>query len=157
MALGRFLFHKVWNIQLCMLPSYGPWFTGFRTVFVFVVRPFLPMWVLLVSDLQYYIGITMGTPHKNFSLAITGGSYWPKVWAAFCMIFSGIPHSTIFGSPEYAYHIWPYLAYLLLVIECAKYGQVRYPWKDRPKSISGVLTPQSKVIAGSNFGATSPL
>ena len=29
-----------------MLPSFAPWFTGFRTVFVFALRPFLPMWVL---------------------------------------------------------------------------------------------------------------
>ena len=28
-----------------MLPSFAPWFTGFRTVFVFALRPFLPMWV----------------------------------------------------------------------------------------------------------------
>ena len=29
-----------------MLPSFAPWFTGFRTVFIFALRPFLPMWVL---------------------------------------------------------------------------------------------------------------
>ena len=31
----------------CMLPSFAPWFTGFRTVFVFALQPFLPMWILL--------------------------------------------------------------------------------------------------------------
>ena len=29
-----------------MLPSFATWFTGFKTVFVFALRPFLPMWVL---------------------------------------------------------------------------------------------------------------
>ena len=32
-----------------------------------------------------------------------------RVWAAFCMNFSGIPHSTIFGPPQYARQI-PFLA-----------------------------------------------
>ena len=42
-----------------MLPSYAPWFSAFRTVFVFAQQPFLPMWVLLVSDFEFYIVITM--------------------------------------------------------------------------------------------------
>ena len=29
-----------------MLPSFATWFTSFRTVFVFALQPFLPMWVL---------------------------------------------------------------------------------------------------------------
>ena len=29
-----------------MLPCFVPWFTGFRTVFVFALQPLLPMWVL---------------------------------------------------------------------------------------------------------------
>ena len=30
----------------CIFPSFATWFTGFRTVFVFALQPFLPMWVL---------------------------------------------------------------------------------------------------------------
>ena len=37
------------------------------------------------------------------------GSCWPKILTVFCMIFSLIHHSTIFGSPKYAHQ---YLAIL---------------------------------------------
>ena len=38
----------------------------------------------------------------------------PFCLSAFCKIFSGTPHLTIFGAPKYApkMHIWPYLAIL---------------------------------------------
>ena len=34
------------NTNITMLPSFATWFTGFRTVFVFALQPFLPMSVL---------------------------------------------------------------------------------------------------------------
>ena len=45
-VVGWFLLRKVWMFLFCMLPSYYHCFTGFRTVFVFILRPSLPMWVL---------------------------------------------------------------------------------------------------------------
>ena len=41
--LGGFLLRKFQNFQLGMLPSCSHCFTGFRTVFVFALRPSLPM------------------------------------------------------------------------------------------------------------------
>ena len=62
-------------------------------------------------------------------------------WAAFCMIFSRIPHSTIFSSPKYVRKML-YLAYLAIfgAHSWAHYGQVWYHWKDHPNCSSGVLT-----------------
>ena len=45
--IGGFLMRKDWNFKSCMLPNYGHWFTDFRTVFVFALGPFLPMFVIL--------------------------------------------------------------------------------------------------------------
>ena len=103
---------KNWNIQFCMLPCYFPCFTCFITVFVFAlqIQPFLHIWVLLVSELKFYIVTTTGTSHQNlicwfdWGVLLTQGQH---VWAAFCMIFSGVPHSTIFGLPKYAHQIRP--------------------------------------------------
>ena len=41
--LGWFLLGKVWNFKFCMLPNCSHLLTDFRTVFVNVLRPFLPM------------------------------------------------------------------------------------------------------------------
>ena len=64
------------------------------------------------------------------------------VWAAFCMIFSGVPHSTIFGLPKYARQILC-LSYLAVFDVFSA-----HIWANR--------THQSKVITKSNFGETSP-
>ena len=64
------------------------------------------------------------------------------IWSAFCKIFLGIPHLTIFGdlkeAPKYG-QIWPN-AVLGCVLGCANYGQVGYPWKDLAKCNSDALT-----------------
>ena len=51
------------------------------------------------------------------------------------------------GAPEVPYNtqmiisgvIWPYLALFGYLVDCAKYGWVGYPWKDRPKCTSETL------------------
>ena len=50
-----------------MLLSFATWFTGFRTVFVFALRPFLPMWVL-------FFGF-----NGNFNGKMTKKIKWPKI------------------------------------------------------------------------------
>ena len=50
-----------------MLPSFATWFTGFKTVFVFALRPFLPMWVL-------FFGF-----NGNFNGRVTKIKKWPKI------------------------------------------------------------------------------
>ena len=50
-----------------MLPSFATWFTVFRTVFVYALRPFLPMWVLFSASM----GISMGKRPKSIK--------WPKI------------------------------------------------------------------------------
>ena len=50
-----------------MLPSFAPWFTGFRAVFVFALQPFLPVWVL-------FFGF-----NGNFNGKITKNIKWPKI------------------------------------------------------------------------------
>ena len=37
----------------------------FRTVFLFALRSFLPGNALLVSDIEFYIVITIGTLHED--------------------------------------------------------------------------------------------
>ena len=44
--VGGYLFYLFQKSLFCMLPSFAPWFTGLRTVFVFALQPSLPMWVL---------------------------------------------------------------------------------------------------------------
>ena len=44
--IGRFLFRKSYFFNFYMASSCSILFTGFRNVFVFALRPFLPMWVL---------------------------------------------------------------------------------------------------------------
>ena len=50
-----------------MLPSFATWFTGFGTVFVFALRPFLPMWIL-------FFGF-----NGNFNGKTTKIKKWPKI------------------------------------------------------------------------------
>ena len=94
-----------------------------------------------------------------------------RVWTAFCKIFSGIPHLTIFGSPKYArqmpylaiigciWHIWRiWLAYL----GAPDIGEWGIPEKILQNAVQTHwpcvdTTPQSKVMTKSNFGATAPL
>ena len=67
-----------------------------------------------------------------------------RVSTAFCKIFSGTPHLTLFGAPKYAPK-YAYLAYLAIfgifgrVFGRPKYGQVGYPWKDLAKCSSDAL------------------
>ena len=50
-VLGWFLFRKFYFFNFYMVSSCSILFTDFRTVFVFALRPFLPLSVLLVSDI----------------------------------------------------------------------------------------------------------
>ena len=50
---------KVSFFNFYMVSSCYILFTGFRSVFVFALRPFLPMSVLLVTNFKFYIVITM--------------------------------------------------------------------------------------------------
>ena len=59
------------------------------------------------------------------------------IWTAFCKIYSGKPHLTIFGALKYApkygqIHQIEYLG-------CVKYGRLGYPWKDLAKCSSVAL------------------
>ena len=45
-GVGGFLFRKFWNFKFCMLPNCAHLLTDFRTVFVFALGPFLPMFVI---------------------------------------------------------------------------------------------------------------
>ena len=61
-----------------MLPSFAPWFTGFKTVLVFALWPFLPMWVLFSASM----GISMGKWQKAIKwpkITFTGSKMVPKV------------------------------------------------------------------------------
>ena len=64
------------------------------------------------------------------------------VWIAFCKIFSGILHLTIFGALKYPpkYGQIHQIRYLGRVFGHDKYGQVGYPWKDLAKCKSEALT-----------------
>ena len=53
-----FLFSKFAKLQVCMLPTYYNSSTDFRTVFVFALRPILPMWVLFFCFNGNYNGKT---------------------------------------------------------------------------------------------------
>ena len=57
--------HEVFFFRCCILLLQSLKYPTLHAVFVFAVRPFLPIWVLLVSNLQFYIEITMETPHQN--------------------------------------------------------------------------------------------
>ena len=48
-TVGWFLWGKVWNFKFCMVPNYAHWLTDFRTVFVFALGPFLPMFVIFLA------------------------------------------------------------------------------------------------------------
>ena len=56
--VGWFLFSKFVKLQVCMLPKCYKSSTDFRTVFVFALEPFLPMWVLFLfqRELQWENG-----------------------------------------------------------------------------------------------------
>ena len=66
MILGRFLLGKVRNFKFCMVPNFAPWLTDFRTVFVFALGPFLPMFVIFFD----FNGNFNGKMAKNRFLAI---------------------------------------------------------------------------------------
>ena len=66
-----------------MLPSFATWFTGFKTVFVFALRPFLPMWkfkwfpkclnggfrgVICIGICKSGLRILIGAPQVPFSV-----------------------------------------------------------------------------------------
>ena len=57
--------HEVFFFRCCILLLQSLKYLTLHAVFVFAVRPFLPIWVLLVSNLQFYIEITMGKSHQN--------------------------------------------------------------------------------------------
>ena len=63
-ALGGFLFRKVWNFKLCLFPSCSHCFTDFRTIFVFALGPFLPM-VVIFFRLQWEFQWENGQNKKN--------------------------------------------------------------------------------------------
>ena len=63
--IERFLFRKSYFFMFYMVSSCSILSTGFRNVFVFALRPFLSVVVILVNDFYFYIVITMGTPHHN--------------------------------------------------------------------------------------------
>ena len=71
--------------------------------------------------------------HFDWGVILTKGQ---RVWAAFCMNFSGIPHSTIFGLPQYARQI-PFLAIFGVHI------WVRYIWPNS-NGVSLKISPQKQ-------------
>ena len=95
-----------------MLPSYAPWFSAFRTVFVFAFDLSFQCGYFFCQRLQVLHCNYNGEVAPKFDLVITfdWGFYSHKsqgqrVWTAFCKIFSGIPHSPIFSAPKYACQI----------------------------------------------------
>ena len=61
-----------------MLPSFATWFTGFKTVFVYSLRPFLPMSVLFFGFNGYFNG-KMPKIKKNGQKSLFRGPKWfPK-------------------------------------------------------------------------------
>ena len=61
-----------------MLPSFATWFTGFKTVFVFALRPFLPMWVLFFGFTGIFNG-KMTKINKMAKITFPGSKMVPKV------------------------------------------------------------------------------
>ena len=129
---GFKLFHFVHRFQNC--------FCFRSTTFPSAVRTFGQR--LLVLHCNYN-----GAVAPKFDLVITFDwgvllTQGQRVWTAFCKIFSGIPHLTIFSTLKYAAQIL-YLAVFARVIERvfrhAKKGQVGCPWKDPAKWCSDAL------------------
>ena len=48
-----------------MFPNYAPWLTGFISVFVLALWPFLPMWALFVSDFWFYMHADCTDPDNS--------------------------------------------------------------------------------------------
>ena len=63
---------------LCVFPSFAPWFTGFRTVFDFALRPFPPMWVLFFGFNGNFNG-KMTKSNKMAKNHFYGSKMVPKV------------------------------------------------------------------------------
>ena len=61
-----------------MLPSFATWFTGFKTVFVFALQPFLPMWVLFFGFNGNFNG-KMTKINKMAKNHFSGSKMVPKV------------------------------------------------------------------------------
>ena len=105
-------------------------FTDFRTVFGF--------WTTTIpSAVCNFDSKYNGDVAQKFDSVPLNQSQ--RVWAAFCKIFLGIPHLTIFGSPKYAQKI-QYLAIF------GRFWHIRRFW-----ARLGQWDPQSKVITESNF------
>ena len=49
-------YDEIQNLQFCILPNCYNLSTDFRTVFVFAVGPFLPMWVLFFTSIRISMG-----------------------------------------------------------------------------------------------------
>ena len=121
---GFKLFHFVHRFQNC--------FCFRSTTFPSAVRTFGQR--LLVLHCNYN-----GAVAPKFDLVITFDwgvvlTQGQRVWTAFCKIFSGIPHLTIFGSPKYAGQI-PYLAVFGCICQydppVKSYDQIKF-WCDVP-------------------------
>ena len=49
-------YDEIQNLQFCILPNCYNLSTDFRTVFVFALGPFLPMWVLFFTSIRISMG-----------------------------------------------------------------------------------------------------
>ena len=82
--LGWFLLRKVWNFKSGMLPSCCILITVFKTVFVFALGPFLPMFVIFFCFNGNYNGKTdknLFTAIKSSKIVLQPSSY--HCWATF--------------------------------------------------------------------------
>ena len=86
-----------------MVPNYGHWLTDFRTVFVFALGPFLPMFVIFFD----FNGNFNGKMAKNHFLAIKSSRsvpFWPYLAIYGHLAFGPWPtNNGKWGIPEKSY------------------------------------------------------